>query len=186
MIGIEVSSRHWWAFAIRGVAAILFGILALLLPGLTFAVLVLLWGAFALVDGAFALIAAVRTEHDHRWGLFAEGIVGIGAGIVTFVWPDLTALVLLYIIAAWALLTGVLELIAAVRLRKLIQDEWWLILSGVVSVLFGLFLLAAPGAGAVAVVWLIGLYAVVFGVLMLALAVRLRGLSERRHAVGVA
>jgi uncharacterized membrane protein HdeD (DUF308 family) len=86
-VGIEVSSRHWWAFAIRGVAAILFGILAFVLPGLTLTVLVLLWGAFALVDGAFALVAAMRTEHDHRWGLFAEGIVGIGAGIVTFVWP---------------------------------------------------------------------------------------------------
>jgi uncharacterized membrane protein HdeD (DUF308 family) len=128
----------------------------------------------------------LRTDHDHRWGLLLEGVVGIGAGIVTFVWPGLTALVLLYIIAVWALLTGVLELVAAVRLRKVIQNEWWLALSGIASVLFGLVLLAAPGAGAVAVVWLIAAYAIVFGILNLALALRLHGMGQRRHAVSAA
>jgi uncharacterized membrane protein HdeD (DUF308 family) len=152
----------------------------------TLTVLVLFWGAFALVDGVLALVAAFRTDHDHRWGLLLEGVVGIGAGIVTFVWPGLTALVLLYIIAVWALLTGVLELVAAVRLRKVIQNEWWLALSGIASVLFGLVLLAAPGAGAVAVVWLIAAYAIVFGILNLALALRLHGMGQRRHAVSAA
>jgi uncharacterized membrane protein HdeD (DUF308 family) len=185
-IGVETAARHWWAFALRGVVAILFGVLAFAWPGVTLTVLVLFWGAFALVDGVLALVAAFRTDHDHRWGLLLEGVVGIGAGIVTFVWPGLTALVLLYIIAVWALLTGVLELVAAVRLRKLIQNEWWLALSGIASVLFGVVLLAAPGAGAVAVVWLIAAYAIVFGVLNLALALRLHGMGQRRHAVSAA
>jgi uncharacterized membrane protein HdeD (DUF308 family) len=185
-IGVETAARHWWAFALRGVVAILFGVLAFAWPGVTLTVLVLFWGAFALVDGVLALVAAFRTDHDHRWGLLLEGVVGIGAGIVTFVWPGLTALVLLYIIAVWALLTGVLELVAAVRLRKVIQNEWWLALSGIASVLFGLVLLAAPGAGAVAVVWLIAAYAIVFGILNLALALRLHGMGQRRHAVSAA
>jgi uncharacterized membrane protein HdeD (DUF308 family) len=185
-IGVETAARHWWAFALRGVVAILFGVLAFAWPGVTLTVLVLFWGAFALVDGVLALVAAFRTDHDHRWGLLLEGVVGIGAGIVTFVWPGLTALVLLYIIAVWALLTGVLELVAAVRLRKVVHNEWWLALSGIASVLFGLVLLAAPGAGAVAVVWLIAAYAIVFGILNLALALRLHGMGQRRHAVSAA
>jgi uncharacterized membrane protein HdeD (DUF308 family) len=185
-VAVETASRHWWAFALRGLVAILFGVLAFAWPGVTLQVLVLLWGAFAFVDGVLALVAAIRTDNDHRWGLLLEGIVGIGAGIVTFLYPGLTALVLLYIIAVWALLTGILELVAAVRLRKVIQNEWWLALSGILSVLFGIVLLAAPGAGALAVVWLIAAYAIVFGILNLALAVRLHGMGQRRHAVSAA
>jgi uncharacterized membrane protein HdeD (DUF308 family) len=185
-VAVETASRHWWAFALRGLVAILFGVLAFAWPGVTLQVLVLLWGAFAFVDGVLALVGAIRTDNDHRWGLLLEGIVGIGAGIVTFLYPGLTALVLLYIIAVWALLTGVLELVAAVRLRKVIQNEWWLALSGILSVLFGIVLLAAPGAGALAVVWLIAAYAIVFGILNLALAVRLHGMGQRRHAVSAA
>ena len=180
---IEVSSRHWWAFALRGIAAILFGILAFAWPGITLAVLVLLWGAYALVDGVLAVISAFRTDNDHRWGLLLEGVVGIAAGIVTFALPGLTALVLVYIIAAWALITGVLELVAAFRLRRAIRDEWWLVLGGIASVVFGVVLLAAPGAGALALIWLIAVYAIVFGVLMLALALRLHGMGQRRQAV---
>jgi uncharacterized membrane protein HdeD (DUF308 family) len=186
VLDIESSARHWWAFALRGVTAVIFGVLAFVWPFLTLSVLVLLWGAFALIDGILALIAAFRVKHDHRWALLIEGIVGIGAGIVTFAYPQLTALVLLYIIAIWALITGVLEIVAAVRLRKVIDNEWWLILTGIVSVLFGIVLLAAPSAGALAVVWLIGAYAIVFGVLMIALSLRLHGMSQRRHAVGMA
>src|SRR5579859_7477579 len=183
---MELSSRHWWVFAIRGIAAILFGILAFAWPGITLAVLVLLWGAYALVDGVLSLVSAFRTTHDHRWGLLIEGIIGIGAGIVTFIWPGLTALVLLYIIAVWALITGVLELIAAFRLRRVVRDEWWLVLGGVASVVFGVLMLAMPAAGALALVWLIAAYAIVFGVLLIALAVRLHGLGARRHAMGTA
>jgi uncharacterized membrane protein HdeD (DUF308 family) len=185
-IAVETAARHWWVFAVRGVVAILFGILAFAWPLITLAVLVLLWGAFALVDGILALVAAIRTDNDHRWGLLFEGIVGIGAGIVTFAWPEITALVLLYIIAVWALLTGILELVAAVRLRRVINNEWWLVLSGIASVLFALVLLAMPTAGAVAVVWLIAIYAIVFGVLMLGLALRLHGMSQRRQAISAA
>ena len=115
-----------------------------------------------------------------------EGIVGIGAGIVTFLWPGLTALALLYIIAAWALITGVLELVAAFRLRRVIRDEWWLVLGGIASVVFGVLMLAMPAAGALALVWLIATYAIVFGVLLIALALRLYGLGARRHAIGTA
>src|SRR5919198_3297421 len=125
--------RHWWAFALRGLAAIVFGVMAFIWPGPTLAALVLLWGAYALVDGVLAVIAAMRTGQDHRWGLLLEGLAGIGAGIVTFAWPGLTALVLLFIIAAWALVTGVFELVAAVRLRRVIQNEWLLVLGGIAS-----------------------------------------------------
>jgi uncharacterized membrane protein HdeD (DUF308 family) len=185
MLTAVESARHWWAFALRGVAAVVFGILAFAWPGLTLTVLVLFWGAYALVDGVLALIAAFRTENDHRWGLLLEGVVGIAAGIVTFLYPGLTALVLLYIIAAWAIITGALELYAAYRLRRVIHNELWLALGGVASLLFGIVLLAAPGAGALAVVWLIGAYAIVFGILLIALAFRLRGMTQRRQAMGM-
>jgi uncharacterized membrane protein HdeD (DUF308 family) len=180
MLDMRSAVEHWWAFAVRGVAAIIFGILAFIWPGVTLAVLVLLWGAYALVDGVFALIGAFRTGQGDRWLLIIEGVAGILAGILTFIWPGLTALVLVYIIAAWALVTGVLEIIAAIRLRRVIQNEWLLILSGIVSVLFGLALVIAPGTGALALIWLIAAYAVVFGVLLIILAFRLRGLGQRQ------
>src|SRR4051812_29572050 len=163
---MELSSRHWWVFALRGIAAILFGILAFAWPGMTLTILVLLWGAYALVDGVLALVSAFRARQDQRWSLLFEGVVGIAAGIVTLIWPGLTALVLLYIIAAWALITGVFELIAAFRLRRVIRDEWWLVLGGVASVAFGVLMLVMPAAGALALVWLIAAYAIVFGVLL--------------------
>ena len=166
----------------RGVAAVVFGILAFIWPGVTLAVLVLLWGAYALVDGILGLLSAFRTGQDHRWALLVEGIVSIAAGIATFVWPGLTALVLVYIIAVWALVTGVLEVVAAIRLRQVIQNEWWLVLSGIASLLFGIALIVAPGAGALALIWLIGAYAIIFGVLLLGLAFRLRGMAHRGPA----
>lgn len=173
---MSVLARNWGAIAVRGVAAIIFGILAFVVPGLTLAALVLLFGAYAIVDGVFNIIAAVRRRPGARtwWVLSVEGIIGIAAGVVAFAWPGLTALTLVYVIAAWAIVTGVLEIIEAVRLRQEITGEWWLVLSGIVSILFGGFLVAAPGAGALALVWWIGAYAVVFGVLLLALAFRLR------------
>jgi uncharacterized membrane protein HdeD (DUF308 family) len=180
-------ARHWWAFALRGLAAIIFGVLAFVVPFITLGALVLLWGAYALVDGLFSLVAFFRTRHDHRWGLLLEGITGIAAGILAFVWTDITALVLLFLIAAWALITGVLEVIAAVRLRKVIANEWWLILSGILSILFAVVLIVSPGTGALALIWVIGAYAIIFGVMMLALALRLHGLgSRRREALGTA
>ena len=169
-------ARNWWALAIRGAAAIIFGLLTLVLPGVTLAVLVLLFGAYAIVDGIFNLVAALRgrTGDRPRWLLAVEGLVSLAAGIVTFVMPGLTTLVLVYVIASWAVITGVLEIVAAIRLRHDIPNEWWLVASGVLSVLFGLLLIVAPGAGALALVLWIGVYAVVFGALLVGLALRLR------------
>jgi uncharacterized membrane protein HdeD (DUF308 family) len=173
---MSVLARNWGAIAVRGVAAIIFGILAFVMPGLTLAALVLLFGAYAIVDGVFNIIAAVRRRPGARtwWVLLLEGIIGIAAGVVAFVWPGLTALTLVYVIAAWAIVTGVLEIIEAVRLRQEITGEWWLVLSGIVSIVFGGFLVVSPAVGALALVWWIGAYAVVFGVLLLGLAFRLR------------
>jgi uncharacterized membrane protein HdeD (DUF308 family) len=174
MLSATDLARYWWAIALRGLAAIIFGILAFAVPGMTLAVLVLLFGAYALVDGILELIAAFRGETHHRGALAVEGVVSILAGIATFAWPGLTALVLLYIIAFWAIVTGILEIVAAIRLRRVISNELGLIVGGVLSILFGIVLVAAPGTGALAVVFLIGAYAIVFGIAMLALAWRLR------------
>ena len=158
------------------VAAILFGLLTLVVPGLTLAALVLLFGAYALVDGIFNIVAAIRRRPDGPpwWALLLEGLVGVAAGLVTFLLPGLTAATLVYIIGAWAIITGVLEIVAAVRLRQQLTGEWWLVLSGVLSVVFGVLVMLRPAAGALAIVLWIGAYAIVFGALLLALAFRLR------------
>jgi uncharacterized membrane protein HdeD (DUF308 family) len=168
--------HNWWALAIRGVAAIIFGLLTFFAPGITIAVLVLWFGAYALVDGIFSIIAALRTPDGRsRWGsLLVEGIVGIAAGIVTFLWPAITAAVLIFLIAGWAIVTGILEIAAAIHLRRIITGEWALIALGALSILFGLFLAIAPIAGALAIALWIGAYAILFGVLMLVLAFRMR------------
>ncbi len=174
MILANELSRHWWVIGLRGIAAIVFGILAFAWPGMTLAVLVLLFGAYALVDGILAIVAAVRGDSHHRITLALEGIVGILAGLAAFALPGLTALVLLYIIAFWAIVTGILEIVAAVRLRQAISNELGLIIGGILSVLFGIVLIVAPGTGALAVVFLIGAYAILFGITLLGLAWRLR------------
>jgi uncharacterized membrane protein HdeD (DUF308 family) len=182
MILVDELARHWWVIALRGLVAVLFGVLAFAWPGMTLAVLVLLFGAYALVDGILAIVAALRGDTDHRLALIVEGVVGVLAGVATFVWPGLTALVLLYIIAFWAILTGGLEIFAAVRLRRVITNELGLLVGGVLSVLFGIVLLVAPGTGAVALVWLIGAYAIVFGVTLLAMSMRLRTHAQQLGA----
>ena len=178
-----VLSRNWWAIALRGVAAIIFGLLTFVMPGITLAVLVLLFGAYAIVDGIFTLVAVARGQAvaraEPRWVLVLEGVVSIAAGLVAFLWPGLTALALVYLIAAWAIVTGVLEIVAAVRLRRQIDNEWWLGLSGALSVVFGVLLMAAPGAGALAMVFWIGAYAILFGALLVGLAFRLRSVRSR-------
>lgn len=178
---IETLARNWWVVALRGAAAVLFGVLALVWPGITVFALVTLFGAYALVDGAFAIGSAIfgrgRSGGSRGW-LAVEGIAGIIIGILTFVWPGVTTLVLLWLIAAWAVITGVLEVVAAIRLRRELRGEWMLIVSGVISVLFGILLMVWPAAGALAVIVLIGLYAIVFGVVLLALAFRLRRLGR--------
>jgi uncharacterized membrane protein HdeD (DUF308 family) len=170
-------ARNWWAVALRGVAAVIFGVLAFALPAITLASLVLLFGAYALVEGVFSLIAAMRrrtAEERPWWALLLEALVSIAAGIVTFVYPGITALALVYVIGAWAVVTGVLEIVTAVRLRERIRGEGWLIASGILSVVFGALVMVFPGAGALAMVLWIGAYAVVFGGLLIGLAFRLR------------
>src|SRR5579864_1082180 len=172
-------ARNWWALALRGLVAVLFGLLTFFVPGITLVTLVLLFGAYALVDGVFNVVAFFRLM-SHYWALLIEGVIGIIAGILTFAWPAITALALLYVIAFWAIFTGIFEIIAGVRLRKAITNEWLLLLMGVLSLLFGVAILFAPGLGALAIVLWIGAYALVFGVFLLALAFRLRG---HRHLV---
>jgi uncharacterized membrane protein HdeD (DUF308 family) len=185
---LAMLSRNWWAFALRGLLAIIFGVLALIWPGATLLTLVLLFGAYTLVDGIFAVIAGIRSygSNERWWAVLLEGLAGILIGLLTFFWPGVTAFVLLYFIAAWAIVTGILEIIAAIRLREVITGEGWMILSGILSVLFGVLLFVFPSAGALSLVWLIGAYAIVFGVVLLILAFRLRGLRGEAGITGAA
>lgn len=173
---VDVISRNWWALALRGVAAVLFGILALAMPGITLFVLVILFGAYALVDGVFALVAAVRAAEAHlRWlPLLFMGIFGIIIAAITFFYWQITALALLYVIAVWAIVTGILELMAAFELRKQLPGDFWWVLAGLASIAFGIILIVRPLNGALAVIWLIGIYAIVFGGFMIGLSLRLR------------
>lgn len=180
---VEAMARNWWAVALRGLVALLFGLAAFLWPGLVLITLVLLFGFYALLDGIFALVFAVsnRTQPSgSRWAMGLLGVLGIVAGIATFVYPGITALSLLFLIAWWAVVTGVLEVVAAVQLRDKIPGagEWLVGLSGVLSVLFGILLIANPGAGVLSVTWLIGVYAVMAGIALLVLGFRMRGMAQ--------
>ena len=177
-----VLAKNWWALVIRGIAGIIFGIIAFAWPGITLAALVLLFGAYALIDGVACLVAAVRAVKSHeRWGsLTLEGVAGIVAAVVTVLWPAITALSLIFVIAAWAIITGVFEIVAAVRLRKLIQGEWLLALSGIASLIFGVLIAIAPLAGALVIAIWVGAYALVFGFLMVALGFRVRNWGKER------
>jgi uncharacterized membrane protein HdeD (DUF308 family) len=185
-----VIAGNWKTIGLQGVVAVLFGGLALIWPGLTVSALVLLFGAYAIVDGAFALGAAITNApeaRDHRVMFAVQGIISAAAGIVAFVWPGITALALLYVIAAWALLSGAVRIALAIRLRQVIDNEWLLGLSGVLSIVFAALLVITPGTGALAITWLIGWFAMLFGVLLLALAWRLHKLESElapRHRHG--
>src|SRR3954454_21237414 len=172
---LPVLAKYWWLLLLRGIVAILFGILAFVWPGITLVTLVLFWGAFALVDGVLALANAFMGGNmGHRWWLALVGLAGIAAGILTFMWPGVTALLLLIFIATWAIVLGIFQIIGAIRLRKEIDNEWTIGLSGAVSVLFGVIMLVAPGAGAVGLIWAIASYAIVFGILMVMAAFKLK------------
>jgi uncharacterized membrane protein HdeD (DUF308 family) len=185
---------RWWLLALRGVVAVLFGILAIAWPGVTITALAYLFGFYALVDGLVSIASAFmpdrrtgarrlwqnltgagRVSGFERLWLVLVGIAGIAAGIIAFVWPGRTALVLLYLIAFWAIFIGVMQILAAVRLRREIDNEWWLIVGGAAAVVFGVIAFVDPGTGALSLVWLIAVYAILFGVTLLALALRLRG-----------
>jgi uncharacterized membrane protein HdeD (DUF308 family) len=177
---VEALARYWWVVVLRGVLAIALGVLAFVWPVVTLTSLVYVFGAYALVDGVFALLSALRGGGEEPWWLLVlEGGVGIGIGVLTLFAPGITALALLFYIAIWAIATGVLEIAAALALRKEIEGEWLLVLGGLVSVAFGALLIARPGAGALAVLWLIGGYAIAFGALLVLLGLKLR----RRTAV---
>ena len=178
MLGLV--ARDWWVFAIRGVAAIVFGILALFSPATTLTVLVFLFGAYVLVDGIALLVSLVRGDaiaRRHAWSVGAIGVLGIAAGVVTFAWPGLTALSLLYVVAFWAIATGTFQVVAAVALRRELDGEFWMALGGVVSIVFGALLIASPGAGLISLVWLVGLWSAMFGVSSLGLAYRLHAID---------
>lgn len=175
--------QNWWAIALRGLVAVLFGVAAFMWPGITLWALVALFGAYALVGGIFALITAYKREVGlgRWWSLLFEGIIGIAIGVLTFVWPGLTAMGLLYLIAFWAILTGVFEVITSIRLRHEITGEWMLALIGILSVAFGFLLVAFPLTGALSVVLIIGAFAFATGALMIAFAFKLRSM---RHPGG--
>ena len=174
---LHLLARRWWALALRGLFAVVFGLLTFLVPGITLISLVLLFGFYAILDGVFDIVSAIRAP-GHHWPLLVEGIVGIIAGVLTILWPGITAMVLLYLIAFWAIVTGVLEIVAGIRLREVIANELLLILMGVISVLFGILIIVFPRAGALAIVIWIGAYALVFGIILIALAFRLRSFRQ--------
>jgi len=174
---VDALARNWWALTVRGVAALIFGILAFAWPGSAIFAIVILFGAYALVDGIFALVAAVRAAQAHQrwWALVLEGIVGIAIAGITYFEPHVTAFALYFTIAAWAFITGVLEIAAGIQLRKHVSGELWLIAGGVLSILFSILMIYKPLTGAIAIVWVIGAYAIMFGISMIALSLRLRG-----------
>jgi uncharacterized membrane protein HdeD (DUF308 family) len=169
-------AENWWLVLLRGIASILFGVLAFVWPGLTVFWLVLLFAAYAIVDGVIALWAAATGPGvmGPRWWLVVIGLLGIAAGVVTFMYPAMTAIVLLYFIAGWMIASGVFTIVGAIMLRKEIEGEWWLILNGALSILIGLFMFFQPGAGALALIWLIGAYALIVGVTLVMLAFKLK------------
>jgi uncharacterized membrane protein HdeD (DUF308 family) len=180
---LPVETGHWWALALRGAIAILFGLAAFLRPGIALEALILLFGAYALVDGVFSIVGVFGGTRagTPRWVLLVEGVVGILAGIIAFIFPILTAVVFLYLVAAWAIVTGISEIATAVRLRREIQGEWALVIGGILSVIFGVLLaVVGPVVGILSLIWLIGAYAVAFGILLLIAAFRVRDQDGQR------
>jgi uncharacterized membrane protein HdeD (DUF308 family) len=178
MLGLV--ARDWWVFAIRGIAALVFGILAFIWPETTLTVLVFLFGAYVLVDGVALVVALLRGDAVARrnaWAVAIIGVLGIVVGVVTFAWPGLTALTLLYLVAFWAIATGAFQVIAAIALRRELDNEFWMGLGGVASIVFGALLVVSPGAGLISLVWLVGIWSVVFGISSLGLAYRLHGID---------
>jgi uncharacterized membrane protein HdeD (DUF308 family) len=169
-------ARRWWVLALRGLLAVLFGIAAFVWPRITATALILVFGAYALIDGAFTVLAGFgeRREHSGWWLVVLQGLVAIIAGVLALSWPNVTAYVLALLVGVWALITGVFLIIIAIRLRKELENEWSLLVAGLVSIALGIALVIAPVSGVVAMTWLIASYAIILGVLLIALALRLR------------
>ena len=182
---LEKLSKNWWTVALRGVFAVLFGVVALARPGVTLGAFVFIFGVYAIADGIFALAAAFSGGSGRPWWvLVLKAIVSFAAAAVTFLLPGITALALLWVIAFWAIVIGTMEIMVAIQLRKEIKGEMFLALSGALSVLFGILLIARPGAGALALTWMIGGYAIGFGLLLILLSFRLKGLRGSPKAAG--
>lgn len=178
-------ARNWGAVALRGILTILFGILVLVWPEISLVLLIAFFGVFALIGGILALFAAFRgRQADEGWAIFLalEGLVGIAAGVIAFLWPRITAVALVYLIAFWAIARGIFEIISAVQLRREIENEWLLGLASLLSIGFGVLLAIWPGPGLLAILWIIGIYAIVLGVLQVFLAFRLRSWQQRRRS----
>ena len=173
---LHALARYWWLILLRGIAAIVFGVLAFIWPGITLLTMVLFWGAFMLIDGVLSLGHAVMGGGDvgSRWWLALIGVAGIAAGILTFAWPGGAALLILVFIACWAIALGIFQIVGAIRLSKEIDNEWTLILGGALSLAFGVILLVLPGLGILTLVWVIGAYAIVFGILLVMAALKLK------------
>jgi uncharacterized membrane protein HdeD (DUF308 family) len=174
---LDVLTQKWWAVALRGIVAIVFGIVALVFPGVTLVSLALVFGAYAFVDGVFAIVSAFGHRGREAVWYVLDGVLGIAVGVATFFFPGITAQALVFLVGLWAILTGIFEVVAGFELP--ISRDWLLALAGVLSIVFGVLVFANPGSGAVAVVWLIGIYALVFGVTMLVFGIRLRGLRSK-------
>ena len=171
-------SSHWWLFLIRGILALALGILMPLFPGAAILTLAILFGAYAFVDGIIAIVAAIRMNHaEGNWiWLLLEGVLGVIVGVITFFYPGITALSLVYLFGVWAVLTGILAIVSAIQLRQAVANEVLLILFGIISVAAGVFVFFSPLFGVLALVWTISVYAILAGVFLIGLAFRLRSL----------
>jgi uncharacterized membrane protein HdeD (DUF308 family) len=178
---LNIFARNWYLLLIRGILAVVFGILAFGMPKATILALTLLYGVYAFADGLTALWVGTKSR---AWALALAGVLGLLVGAYAMFYPGITAIALLYVIAAWAIIRGVFEIVTGFQLRKEISHEWALIVGGLFSILFGMVLFANPAAGAMAVIWIIGAFAVVFGLIMIVLAFHLRGLPGRFEKLG--
>lgn len=178
---LDMLTRNWWLYALRGLAAIIFGAVALIWPQEMQLVIVYTFAAFALVDGIVALFAGIALNpfFDRWWVVLLEGFAGIVFACLAFFWPGITASALLYVIAAWAIVTGIFEILTAIEFRRVLTGVWVMVIAGLLSIVFGVLLFVFPNAGMVSLVWLIGIYAIVFGVSLLVDAFRLRSLRGK-------
>jgi uncharacterized membrane protein HdeD (DUF308 family) len=171
-------SSNWWAFVVRGIVAIALGVLAFVEPNVTLIALIAVFAAYAIFDGVLAISAGVSVDGGPRWMLILGGILGILIGLLTINRPDITAISLVLLIGVWAIATGIAEVVAAYNFRQILQNEWLLALSGVFSAAFGVLLIVSPGDGVFTVLWIIGFYAILAGILYIAAGLRLRSVHE--------
>jgi uncharacterized membrane protein HdeD (DUF308 family) len=172
--------KNWWSLVLRGVIGVVLGIVTFIWPGLTLASIVILFGAYSFLDGVVSIAGAVRAVHAHdRWGsLVIKGLLGIAVAIMTIAWPAMTLLALVYLMGAWAMVTGIFEIVTAIRLRRHIPGEWLLVIGGIASVVFGFLVMLVPLAGALVLALWFGAYLLVTGIILITLGIRLRGLRN--------